>query len=64
MKMERIFISLRPYADVYNTGKKFCVSCGNVATQEALFNVGGSAVTERYCELCSIIVGGFKPTLI
>jgi len=65
MKMERIFMSMRPYADVHHTGKKFCVSCGNVASKEGLFDVGsGYTLVERYCSLCSIIAGGFKPSLI
>lgn len=53
MKMEKIFTSLRSFAD-YNGKTKFCASCGNVATQEALFNVGeGVTLIERYCDTCA-----------
>ena len=53
MKMEKVFTSLRSFAD--HSGKtKYCASCGNVATQEALFNVGGGVtLIERYCDTCA-----------
>ena len=54
MKTEKIFTSLRSFAD-YNGKTKFCKTCGNTATQEALFNVDGDiTVIERYCETCAI----------
>jgi hypothetical protein len=54
MKMEKMFMSLRSFTDVHHNGKiKHCVSCGNLATVEALFNVGdGVTVIERYCDVC------------
>jgi hypothetical protein len=46
-------MSLRSFTDVHHNGKKHCVSCGNLATVEALFNVGdGVTVIERYCDVC------------
>lgn len=50
--MERIFSMLRSFVD--DGGKtKFCVTCGNKATQEALFNVGdGAILIEKYCDTC------------
>lgn len=51
--MEKIFTSLRSFAG-HNGKTKFCASCGNVATQEALFNVGGGiTLIERYCNICA-----------
>ena len=33
----------------------FCLACGNIATREALFNVGEElAPIERYCDTCMI----------
>jgi hypothetical protein len=50
--MEKIFSLLRPFVDV--GGKpKFCVNCGNMATQEALFNVDGAMIIEKYCDPCA-----------
>jgi hypothetical protein len=51
--MEKTFTSVRSFTDP--KGKtKFCKSCGNIATQEALFNVGGGiTVIERYCDGCA-----------
>ena len=53
--MEKVFTSLRSFTDVHHKGKmKFCVSCGNLATVEALFSVGdGVILIERYCDVCS-----------
>jgi hypothetical protein len=51
--VERNFISLRPFIE--HRGKtKFCATCGNIATQEALFNVGEEiTLVEKYCDRCS-----------
>jgi hypothetical protein len=51
--MERIFSMLRSFIDT--SGKeKFCVTCGNKATQEALFTVGdGATLIEKYCDTCT-----------
>jgi hypothetical protein len=50
--MEKTFSLLRPIVDV--SGKaKFCVNCGNIATQEALFNVDGAILIEKYCDKCA-----------
>jgi hypothetical protein len=49
--MEKTFSSLKPLVD--GGGKaKFCVSCGNTATQEALFIVDGAMLIEKYCDKC------------
>ena len=55
MVMEKIFTSLRSFTDDHHTGKaKFCATCGNVATQEAIFDVGGgSTLIEKYCDTCA-----------
>jgi hypothetical protein len=46
-------MSLRSIIAVSNGKTKFCKTCGNTATQEALFNVGrGITVIERYCKTC------------
>jgi hypothetical protein len=45
------FSSIRAFVDV--DGKtKYCVSCGNPATQEAVFAVDGATVIEKYCDSC------------
>jgi hypothetical protein len=39
--MGKIFTLLRSFTDDHHTGKtKFCATCGSVASQEAIFNVG------------------------
>lgn len=55
IKTEKIFTSLRPFVADSHTGKtKFCASCGNLATQEALFSFGGGVtIIERYCDICA-----------
>jgi hypothetical protein len=54
--MEKIFTMLRPFID--SSGKtKFCITCGNKATQEALFTVGdGVILIEKYCDTCAVKV--------
>ena len=32
---------------------KYCVSCGNTATQEAIFTVVGATILEKYCDSCA-----------
>jgi hypothetical protein len=31
----------------------FCVACGGVATQTALFKIEGATIIERYCDKCA-----------
>ena len=50
--MEKVFSLLRPFVDV-GRNPKFCVSCGKTATQEALFNVEGALLIEKYCNTCA-----------
>jgi len=43
---------MRAFVDV--DGKiKHCVSCGNTATQEAVFTVEGATILEKYCDTCA-----------
>jgi hypothetical protein len=50
--MEKTFSSLRSFVDV--GGKtKFCLKCGGTATKEALFDVGGAMLIEKYCDTCA-----------
>jgi hypothetical protein len=52
--MKKNFTSLRSIIAVPNGKTKLCKTCGNAATQEALFNVGGDiTVIERYCGTCA-----------
>jgi hypothetical protein len=50
--MEKVFSSLRSIDDV-SRNPKFCVTCGNIATKEALFNVDGAVLIEKYCDSCA-----------
>jgi hypothetical protein len=50
--MEKVFSLLRSFVDVGGKAK-FCISCGNMATQEALFNVDGAMLIEKYCDSCA-----------
>ena len=47
--MGKTFSSLKPFVDVHGKAK-FCVNCGNVDTQEALFSVDGAMLVEKYCD--------------
>ena len=51
--MEKVFSMLRSFID--GSGKtKFCITCGNKVTQEALFTVGdGVILVEKYCDVCA-----------
>jgi hypothetical protein len=49
--MEKIFTSLRSFTD-HTSKMKFCVRCGKIGTQEALFNVGeGITLIEKAKEV-------------
>jgi hypothetical protein len=51
--MEKIFTSIRSFTE-HNSKTKYCVRCGKIATQEALFNVGeGITLIEKYCDACA-----------
>jgi hypothetical protein len=50
--MQKTFSSLTSFVDAGGKSK-FCVNCGNIATQEALFNVDGAMLIEKYCDSCA-----------
>ena len=50
--MEKTFSSIRTFVDS-GRKSKFCISCGSIATQEALFNVDGAMLIEKYCDTCA-----------
>ena len=50
--MAKVFSLLRTFVDVGGKSK-FCVNYGNMATQEALFNVDGAILIEKYCDTCA-----------
>jgi hypothetical protein len=50
-QMEKRLTSLRPFT-AHRDKTKFCADCGNVATQEALFQVDGASLIEKYCDIC------------
>jgi hypothetical protein len=49
---KKVFSSLRSFDDV-GRNPKFCVTCGNAATKEALFSVDGAMLIEKYCDSCA-----------
>jgi hypothetical protein len=55
--LEKKLISLRTYTTPKDSHKHkniFCITCGNIATIEALFDVGeGVIVIEKYCDVCA-----------
>ena len=55
--MEKIFTSLRAYGednDSHKRKNKFCITCGNLVDDQALFDVGGGvSVIESYCDTCA-----------
>jgi hypothetical protein len=51
--MANTFSALNPFNDV-NGKTKFCITCGNKATKEALYSVGdGAILVEKYCDACA-----------
>lgn len=53
--MERIFHSIRSLPDTPDKGRRLCLSCGKIATREALFDIGGKLILiERYCSTCTV----------
>ncbi|HEY7573139.1 MAG TPA: hypothetical protein VH796_17390 [Nitrososphaeraceae archaeon] len=55
--MIKVFTSLRVYTEVKDSHKRknrFCITCGNIATTEALYDVGeGVELIEKYCDTCA-----------
>jgi hypothetical protein len=49
---KKVFSLFRSFDDV-SKKPKFCVGCGNTATKEALFNVDGAVLVEKYCDTCA-----------
>jgi ribosomal protein S27AE len=43
---------MEPFTNDPNN-KKYCVNCGDLATQIAYFDVDGTTTVERYCNRCA-----------
>lgn len=53
MKGLKTLRSVEPFTNKpKNKKRKICVSCGNIATQIASFDVDWVTVLERYCNTC------------
>ena len=51
--MHRVFSTIRAYNNNVSNAPRACRECGQLATKDALFDVGnGIAVIERYCDQC------------
>jgi hypothetical protein len=50
-QVEKRLKSLRHFTG-YRGKTKFCTHCGRIATQEALFEVDGASLIEKYCDIC------------
>jgi ribosomal protein S27AE len=46
---------MEPFTNDPNN-KKYCVNCGDLATQIAYFDVDGTTTVERYCDRCADLV--------
>lgn len=46
------FSSLRAFVNV-GEKTKYCINCGNKATQEAIFTADGASIVEKYCDSCA-----------
>jgi hypothetical protein len=40
-----------------NERQYFCIGCGGIATQTALFKTEGAVLVERYCDTCASKMG-------
>ena len=42
----------RPAAHTTKKSPGFCITCGEIATTEALFKLEGAMIVQRYCDKC------------
>lgn len=47
--------SIEPFTND-SSNKKYCVNCGDLATQLTYFDVDGTTTVERYCDRCADLV--------
>jgi hypothetical protein len=52
--MIKLFKHLQPFTLKLKEKPKYCSTCGELATQEACFDVGdGVTIIEKYCDACA-----------
>jgi hypothetical protein len=49
-------VSIEPVTNERDKNK-FCIDCANIATQIAVFDVGGATKLEKYCDVCVKHIG-------
>jgi hypothetical protein len=56
--MAKFLLTLKPFVTTVKEKKlKYCISCANLATQEACFDVGENVtIVEKYCDMCAMKV--------
>jgi hypothetical protein len=42
----------RPALHTTKKSSGFCITCGKIATTEALFKLDGAMIIQRYCDKC------------
>ena len=42
----------RPALHTTKKSPGFCITCGKIATTEALFKLNGAMIIQRYCDKC------------
>jgi len=56
--MTKFLLTLKPFVTTVKEKKlRYCITCANLATQEACFDVGENiSVIEKYCDKCAMKV--------
>lgn len=55
--MTKFLITLKPFVRPSNEKKlRYCITCENLATQEACFDVDQVTIIEKYCDKCAMKV--------
>ena len=53
----KVLLTLTPFVTMNGRKVKYCVTCANLATQEACFDVGDNVTSvEKYCDACAMTV--------
>jgi len=53
----RFLLTLKPLVADREKKPKYCITCENLATQEACFDVGENVtIIEKYCDKCAMKV--------
>ncbi|MGI0031699.1 MAG: hypothetical protein ACRD97_00325 [Nitrososphaeraceae archaeon] len=59
--LEKTLKSIEPFTSSTEKNSRFCIGCGEVATQIVKYSTEGAVILEKYCDKCAKAIEDSSP---